>query len=82
MNSIALFGGSFDPVHLGHVKMLEYALDHFDFNRIDIIPTQVSPFKEEIMKFYHQDVYYQLLHLKPLQRFSKSLYKLDTESQS
>jgi nicotinate-nucleotide adenylyltransferase len=46
MSSIALFGGSFDPVHLGHVKMLEYCLDHFDFDRIDIIPTQVSPFKE------------------------------------
>lgn len=43
---IALFGGSFDPVHLGHVKMLEYALDHFDFDQIDVIPTQVSPFKE------------------------------------
>jgi nicotinate-nucleotide adenylyltransferase len=46
-NAIALFGGSFDPVHLGHVKMLEYVLDHFDFKRIDIVPTQVSPFKEE-----------------------------------
>ena len=44
---IALFGGSFDPVHLGHVKMLEYCLDNFDFDQIDVIPAKLSPFKDE-----------------------------------
>jgi nicotinate-nucleotide adenylyltransferase len=47
MKSIALFGGSFDPVHLGHVQIVEYCLENFDFSRIDIIPNKVSPFKEK-----------------------------------
>jgi nicotinate-nucleotide adenylyltransferase len=47
MSKIALFGGSFDPVHLGHVKMLEYCLENFDFDFIDVIPAQLSPFKKE-----------------------------------
>ena len=47
MGKIALFGGSFDPVHLGHVKMLEYCLENFDFDFIDVIPAQLSPFKKE-----------------------------------
>ena len=46
VTNLILFGGSFDPVHLGHVKMLEYCLDNFNFDYIDIIPAQLSPFKE------------------------------------
>ncbi len=44
---IALFGGSFDPVHLGHQAMIDYCLENFDFDRIDIIPAKLSPFKKE-----------------------------------
>jgi nicotinate-nucleotide adenylyltransferase len=47
MRSIALFGGSFDPVHLGHVRMLEYCVDHFSFSQIHVIPAKLSPFKDE-----------------------------------
>lgn len=46
-NKLALFGGSFDPVHIGHLKMLEYCQENFDFDQIDIIPAQKSPFKEQ-----------------------------------
>ena len=46
---IVLFGGSFDPVHLGHVKMLEYCQENFNFDSIDIIPAQLSPFKDEYL---------------------------------
>lgn len=47
IKSIALFGGSFDPVHLGHLKMLEHSLNNFDFDELHVIPAQISPFKEE-----------------------------------
>ncbi len=45
MRSIALFGGSFDPPHIGHtaiVKALE-KLNHID--EIIIMPTYLNPFK-------------------------------------
>ncbi len=45
MDTIALFGGSFDPPHLGHVAIVE-ALEKLDFiDRIIIVPTFLNPFK-------------------------------------
>ena len=49
MKTIALYGGSFDPPHLGHeavVKALE-ALDFID--KIIVMPTFLNPFKENFV---------------------------------
>ncbi len=45
MNSIALFGGSFDPPHLGHVAIVEEALKQLDVKKVVIVPTYLNPFK-------------------------------------
>ncbi len=45
MDTIALFGGSFDPPHLGHVAIVE-ALEKLDFiDKIIIVPAFLNPFK-------------------------------------
>lgn len=43
---IGIFGGAFDPVHLGHVRVAESFLDSNLFDRLLILPTPVSPHKE------------------------------------
>lgn len=43
---IGIFGGSFDPPHNGHVKIVEKALELLDLNHLYIVPTFLSPFKE------------------------------------
>ncbi|QOP40590.1 nicotinate (nicotinamide) nucleotide adenylyltransferase [Sulfurimonas marina] len=49
MKNIALFGGSFDPPHLGHLKIVE-ALKKLDFiNKIIIMPTYLNPFKSKFV---------------------------------
>ena len=49
MKNIALFGGSFDPPHLGHVKIVE-ALKSLDFiDKIIIMPTYLNPFKSNFV---------------------------------
>ncbi|MGN0695904.1 MAG: nicotinate (nicotinamide) nucleotide adenylyltransferase [Oscillospiraceae bacterium] len=46
--SIAIFGGSFDPVHNGHVRLAENVLNKgISADRIIIVPACVSPFKQE-----------------------------------
>lgn len=45
MKKIALFGGSFDPPHLGHVDIVEKALEQLDIERLLIVPTYLNPFK-------------------------------------
>jgi len=43
---IALFGGSFDPVHLGHIGMAESARAATGMDAVVFLPCFVSPFKE------------------------------------
>ena len=42
---IALFGGSFDPPHLGHDSVVINALKSLDIDKLIIMPTFINPFK-------------------------------------
>ena len=56
--NIAIFGGSFDPPHIGHESIAYKVLDHLnmDIDKLIIVPTYLNPFKNEF-------------HLNPLDRF-------------
>lgn len=46
MGAVALFGGSFDPVHLGHINAVRSLLREVrDIGRVIIMPAYVNPFK-------------------------------------
>ena len=42
---IALFGGSFNPIHAGHVGIAEKAISDWSLDRVLFIPARVNPFK-------------------------------------
>jgi len=42
---IAVFGGSFDPVHIAHQVIVEVALKDLDIDKLIVVPTYLSPFK-------------------------------------
>lgn len=44
--NIALFGGSFDPPHLGHAKIVEISLSFLKIDKLFITPTYINPFKK------------------------------------
>jgi len=44
--NIALFGGSFDPPHIGHEMIVKKALKELDIDMLYIVPTYLNPFKE------------------------------------
>jgi nicotinate-nucleotide adenylyltransferase len=44
---IAIFGGSFDPIHTGHIKIIKKALKELDIDYIILVPTYLNPFKKE-----------------------------------
>jgi nicotinate-nucleotide adenylyltransferase len=47
MTRIGLFGGSFNPVHLGHLLIAQAALQELELSRLFFIPAAQSPFKPE-----------------------------------
>jgi nicotinate-nucleotide adenylyltransferase len=42
---IGVFGGTFDPPHVGHVAVAEDARKHLGLDRLLFVPAHVSPFK-------------------------------------
>jgi nicotinate-nucleotide adenylyltransferase len=44
---IGLFGGSFDPVHLGHLLVAQAAFEELQLSRLVFIPASQSPFKPD-----------------------------------
>ena len=42
---IALFGGTFDPVHLGHIAMADAARKAFKLDWVHYLPCRISPHK-------------------------------------
>lgn len=42
---VALFGGSFDPVHLGHLRIAEDVREDYSLEKIIFLPAYLSPLK-------------------------------------
>lgn len=45
MKRMGVFGGSFDPIHLGHLRLSEEAREAFALDTVLFIPAYLSPFK-------------------------------------
>ena len=52
-----LFGGTFDPIHIGHLRCAEEMIEIFDLNRIIFVPASRPPHKitASITPFYHRE---------------------------
>src|SRR3954471_7038179 len=42
---IALYGGTFDPVHLGHIEIARRVSELFEIAKVLFVPAQVAPHK-------------------------------------
>ena len=47
MERIGIFGGSFNPVHLGHLLVAQAAVEELGLTRLWFVPTAQSPFKPD-----------------------------------
>jgi nicotinate-nucleotide adenylyltransferase len=52
-----LFGGTFDPVHVGHLRCAEEVLELFALDKVFFIPAHRQPLKtdREILSFHHRE---------------------------
>ena len=47
MSGIGVFGGTFDPVHVGHLAIANAALDELGLDRVYFVPARRSPLKQD-----------------------------------
>ena len=46
MASVLIYGGSFNPIHNGHIAVCEYVAKNFNFDEIILMPVCIPPHKE------------------------------------
>lgn len=56
MKATGLFGGTFDPVHVGHIELARLALEHFSLSEVIFIPAASPPHKsrKHLTAFHHR----------------------------
>lgn len=42
---IGVYGGSFNPVHLGHLKLMEASVKELQLDKLMVVPCYIQPFK-------------------------------------
>jgi nicotinate-nucleotide adenylyltransferase len=47
LERIGVFGGSFDPVHIGHLTIAQDAVEQLELDRLIFVPAAVPPHKQE-----------------------------------
>jgi nicotinate-nucleotide adenylyltransferase len=54
--NIGLFGGSFDPIHHGHLALAQEAADRYDLRQVLFVPASVPPHKQKqpLTTFIHR----------------------------
>ena len=54
--NIGLFGGTFDPIHNGHIALARAAQERFDLGRIYFVPAHTPPHKSHtpLANFYQR----------------------------
>ena len=83
---IGIYGGSFNPVHLGHVGIARRAIADLALDKLIVIPANVSPFKTEqpmpwdrveLVKAAFRDLERTVVDLREIERGGIS-YAIDT----
>ena len=54
--NIGLFGGTFDPIHRGHLALARAAREHYKLSRVVFVPANVPPHKQRqpLLAFPHR----------------------------
>jgi nicotinate-nucleotide adenylyltransferase len=75
LKKIGLYGGSFDPVHLGHLLVAQAACEEAALERLFFIPAAQSPFKPDMKPTPAAE----RLRLLRLSLAGKSHYEIDEQ---
>lgn len=76
MTKIGILGGTFNPVHLGHLVMAEAARDQLELDRVYFVPSFLPPHKTSVNVVSHK---HRLEMVRLALKGNKSFYCSDIE---
>lgn len=79
---IGLFGGTFDPIHMGHVDMIRQVCEHMPLDKVIFIPAYIPPHKNKTITPYHHRMAMAKLALQHDSMFEISDYESKTSKPS
>src|SRR5262245_5675667 len=79
---IGVLGGSFDPVHYGHIRPVERAVERLRLDEVIYVPARLSPLKREIHADPRHRVAMLALALQGHSGWTIDLQELDREPPS
>jgi len=51
---ILLFGGTFNPIHYGHLIIAQEAIEALSIDKVIFIPSAIPPHKKDVLGVYHR----------------------------
>ncbi len=81
---IGIMGGTFDPVHIGHLLLAEFAYEDFNLDKIWFLPNANPPHKkaEHTEEALHHRIEMLRLAIKDMPYFHLCLYEAETTEHS
>lgn len=81
---IGIMGGTFDPIHIGHLLLGEFAYENFALDEIWFMPNGNPPHKiaDHTQEAMHHRIEMVKLAVQDVPYFSVSLYEAETEEHS
>ncbi len=80
MSHIGIFGGTFDPIHNGHLQTVEHVLKERGLDKIIFMPSFVSPLKTDVQSSYSEDRLQMVrLTVESNPKFECSDYEINSE---
>lgn len=60
---IGIFGGTFDPIHRGHLQLAQNARDQFSLDKVIFVPAYQPPHKQELLSLTSAKDRYEMVRL-------------------
>lgn len=80
---ILLFGGSFDPIHIGHIEAAKKAIEKLNIDKVIFIPTNQTPLKSNNLVASNKDRYNMILKsIKENKKLDVSDYEIKKQDVS
>lgn len=79
---IAIVGGSFDPIHNGHIQMADQAIDCLGVNEVWFMPTYQTPLKDRELTSTQERLAMIELVVKKNPKFKVCTFELERQKQS